>query len=167
VYEMINARLLVIPFLLQVLCMGVDELYFHHRRKLMRWERIGHPLDTLSVLLCLFWVWVIPPSSTTVSVYVGLCIFSSLFVTKDEWVHHKYCSAGEHWMHALQFVLHSLVLICTGLLWPALHDQTLTFIAYEGFERAFFIGNLGLTFLFGLYQLIYWNFLWRPASAHK
>ncbi len=147
--------------------MGVDELYFHHRRKLTRWERIGHPLDTLTVLLCLVWLLLVPPSSTALSVYIGLCIFSGVFVTKDEWVHHKYCSAGEHWMHALQFVLHSWVLICAGLLWPALHAQTLTFIAYGGFERTFFMGNLGLTFLFGLYQLIYWNFLWRPASAHK
>lgn len=164
---MISSRLLVIPFLLQVVCMGVDELYFHHRRKLPRWERIGHPLDTLTVLLCLGWAVLLPPSTTTLSVYLSLCVFSCLFVTKDEWVHHKHCSAGEQWMHALQFVLHSLVLLCAGLLWPALHAQTLAFIHYEGFERTFFWGNLGLTFLFGLYQLIYWNFLWRPPSLTR
>ena len=162
---MISSRLLVIPFLLQVVCMGVDELYFHHRRKLPRWERIGHPLDTLTVVLCLGLVLVVPPSPASLSVYLILCVFSCLFVTKDEWVHHKFCSAGEQWMHALQFILHSLVLLCAGLLWPTLHEQTLNFIYYEGFERTFFKVNLGLTFLFGFYQLIYWNFLWRPAPA--
>ena len=164
---MISSRLLVIPFVLQVLCMGVDELYYHHQRKLPRWERIGHPLDTLTVLVCLGWLSFVPPSSSALNIYLGLCFFSCLFVTKDEWVHHQYCSAGEHWMHALQFVLHSIVLACAGLLWPALHGQTLTFLHYEGFERIFFIGNLGLTIWFGLYQLIYWNFLCRPAPAVK
>ncbi len=164
---MISSRLLVIPFLLQVICMGVDELYYHHQRKLPRWERIGHLLDTLAVLVCLGWILVVPPSSMSVSVYLGLSITSCLLVTKDEWVHHKYCSAGEQWMHSLQFVLHSLVLISAGLVWPALHEQTLTFVRYEGFEPTFFKANLGLTFFFGVYQLIYWNFLWRPAPTGK
>jgi putative flippase GtrA len=147
--------------------MSVDELYFHWQRELPRWERIGHPLDTLTVLLCLGWVWFVPPSSTAVSIYLGLAFFSCVFVTKDEWVHHKYCSAGEHWIHALQFVFHTLVLLSVGLLWPALHQQTIAWLHYEGFERALFLSNLGLTFGFGLYQLIYWNFVWRPASTDK
>lgn len=162
---MLSSRYLIVPFVLQVICMGGDELYFHQRRELPRWERIGHPLDTLTVLLCLGWVWLVSPSANAVFTYLGLALFSCLFVTKDEFVHYKYCSAGEHWMHALQFIFHTLVLLCVGLLWPALHQQSLPLIRYEGFERAFFIGNFALTFGFGLYQLIYWNFLWRPASA--
>ena len=164
---MFSARYLMVPFALQVICMGVDELYYHRQRTLPRWERLGHPLDTLTVLLCFGWVLWFPPSSTAVSIYLGLALFSCLFVTKDEWVHHKYCSAGEHWMHALQFVFHTLVLLSVGLLWPALHQQTLPLIQYEGFERTFFLGNLALTMGFGLYQIIYWNLLWRPVSTDK
>jgi hypothetical protein len=162
---MLSSRYLIIPFIIQVTCMGVDELYFHHQRKLPRWERLGHPLDTLTVLLCFGWVLFVPLSSTALAIYVGLSVFSCLFVTKDEWVHQRYCSAGEHWMHALQFGLHPLVLLSAGLLWPALHQQSFAFIRYEGFERTFYVGNLWLTGLFGLYQLLYWNFLWRPAPT--
>lgn len=164
---MLSSRLLVVPFLLQVICMGVDELYFHHQRKLPRWERIGHPLDTLTVLLCFGWILWFPPDVFAISVYIGLSLFSCLFVTKDEWVHYKYCSAGEQWMHAVQFVFHTLVLLSAGLLWPVLHLQSSEWIAYEGFERTFFLGNVVLTFGFGLYQLLYWNFIWRPASENK
>lgn len=165
--SMISSRLLVAPFILQVLCMSVDELYYHHRRTLPRWERLGHPLDTLTVVACFGWILMVPPSSQAISIYIGLALFSCLFVTKDEWVHFKYCSPGEHWMHALQFVFHTLVLLCAGMLWPAIHHQPSLFIAYEGFERMFFLGNLALTIIFGLYQFFYWNFLWRPASASK
>jgi len=28
--------------------MGVDEFYFHRRRGLPRWERLAHPLDTMT-----------------------------------------------------------------------------------------------------------------------
>ena len=36
----------------QAALMMVDELHFHRRRGLPRWERIGHPLDTATVLVC-------------------------------------------------------------------------------------------------------------------
>ncbi|HEX4950489.1 MAG TPA: hypothetical protein VFZ34_27735 [Blastocatellia bacterium] len=145
--------------------MGVDELYYHHRRRLPRWERIGHPLDTATVVLCYAWILWVAPTSTTVSIYLGLSLFSCFFVTKDEWVHHQCCAAGEHWLHAVQFILHPLTLLGAGLLWPALHQQTLSFLSYEGFERTFFLGNFWLTLLFGGYQFVYWNILWRPAST--
>lgn len=147
--------------------MGVDELYFHQQRKLPRWERVGHPLDTLTVVLCLGWIWLVSPTSTSILIYCGLALFSCLFVTKDEWVHYKYCSAGEQYLHALQFVFHPLVLACAGILWPALHQRTSPLVTFEGFERIFLLGNFILTFSFGLYQLLYWNFLWRPASANQ
>lgn len=162
---MISSRWLVAPFLLQVLCMAVDELYYHHRRKLPRWERIGHPLDTLTVLLCFGWLIFVAPTTETVSIYIGLSLFSCFFVTKDEWVHQQYCSGGEHWMHALQFVLHPVMLSGAGLLWAALHQQPSGLVAYEGFERTFFLGNFWLTAAFGCYQIIYWNILWRPSPT--
>jgi hypothetical protein len=155
-----STRYLLIPVVAQMLCMALDEFYFHWQRQLPRWERVGHPLDTLTVLLCYGWLLLSPPSAPALSVYVGLCVFSCLFVTKDELVHRRHCRAGEHWLHAVLFTLHPLSLLSAGLLWPAWHGQTLAFLRYEGFEQVFLLGNTLLTCGFGFYQLIYWNFVW-------
>jgi 2-polyprenyl-6-hydroxyphenyl methylase/3-demethylubiquinone-9 3-methyltransferase len=77
-----------------------------------------------------------------------------LFVTKDEPAHSKYCSSGEHWLHAMLFILHPLVLLSAGLLWPVWGKQSLSFIQYTGFERELLLANTLLTLAFGLYQLI-------------
>ncbi|HZS06671.1 MAG TPA: hypothetical protein VFD58_17670 [Blastocatellia bacterium] len=168
---MLSSRYLLIPFAAQMLCMTVDEFHFHWRRKLPRWERIGHPLDTLTVLACLYWVLLAPPAPASVAVYVGLSVFSCLFVTKDEWVHAKTCAAGEHWLHAMLFALHPLILICAGLLWPARYaggaSALAGWIRYEGFENTFLVINAALTTLFALYQFVYWNLLWKPGSKAR
>ena len=91
---MLNSYWLSVPFILQMLCMAADELWFHRRRGLPRWERIGHPLDTLTVVLCLAWILCVQPTHRTVLVFVALAVFSSVFVTKDEPVHWRRCSAG-------------------------------------------------------------------------
>jgi hypothetical protein len=150
--------------------MVVDEFYFHRQRTLPRWERIGHPLDTLTVLLCWSVVWFVPPTPSSITVYAGLGVFSCLFVTKDEWVHKEYCRAGEQWLHALLFILHPLLMVSAGLLWPAIGAKNPAalssgWIRYEGFERSFFAVNIALTLLFGLYQLVYWNFIWKARSS--
>lgn len=165
---MLSSRYLLIPFLMQALLMAVDEFYFHWQRKLPRWERIGHPLDTLSVLICLGFLLVVPPSPLSLAIYVLLSIFSCLFVTKDEWVHNQECRAGEQWVHAMLFILHPLLFVCAGLMWAALHSDhsnLFNLIRYEGFERRFFIGNFALISAFGLYQAIYWNFLWKKLPV--
>jgi hypothetical protein len=158
---------LFIPFPLQMICMAVDEIHFHRRRGLPRWERLGHPLDTLTVLACFVWLMIAPPSAFSLSVYAGLSAFSCLFVTKDEPVHSKYCSSGEHWLHAMLFILHPLVLLSAGLLWYGWGQQPLSFIRYTGFEHEFLLVNTLLTLAFGLYQLIYWNFLWSSDTSQK
>jgi hypothetical protein len=156
-----------LPFPLQMICMAVDEVHFHRRRGLPRWERLGRPLDTPTVLACFVWLLAAAPSAFSLSVYAGLGVFSCLFVTKDELAHSKHCSSGEHWLHAMLFILHPLVLLSAGLLWPGCLRQTLSLIHYTGFERNFLLGNTLLTFAFGLYQLIYWNFLWAPTTSQK
>ena len=156
---MLSSRWLFAPFLLHALCLGVDEFYFHWRRGLPRWERLGHPLDTLTVFVCQAWLCWQAPNAFTVSVYVALSLVSSLFVTKDEFVHQRLCTAGEHWLHAQLFLLHPLVLAASGLLWGAAYGQ-LPFIAAEGWEAAALRGNLAMILLFGLYQLLFWNWLW-------
>ena len=78
----------LIPIVLQGVILVVDEGWFHRARGLPRWERIGHPLDTLTIVLCLAWLLATTPgSSSALPVYIGLAIVSTLFVTKDEGVH--------------------------------------------------------------------------------
>jgi 2-polyprenyl-6-hydroxyphenyl methylase / 3-demethylubiquinone-9 3-methyltransferase len=125
--------------------MLADEAWFHRRRGLPRWERIGHPLDTLTIALCLAWLLVTRPEDPwALSVYVGLAIFSTLFVTKDEWVHAKSCSAGEQWLHSILFVLHPVVLAAFAVTWWSGHDGLL-------------VGQLVVTLSFLGYQIVYWN----------
>ena len=137
-----------VPIALQALAMLVDEFYFHRRRDLPRWERIGHPLDTLTIVACL--VWLLAGGGLTG--YVVLAIASTLFVTKDEAVHTKHSSAGEHWLHAVLFALHPIVL------------AAFAYLAWRGESTALKI-QLAVTLGFFGYQVIYWN-VWRARRAH-
>jgi 2-polyprenyl-6-hydroxyphenyl methylase / 3-demethylubiquinone-9 3-methyltransferase len=135
----------MIPIVLQGVIMVIDEGWFHRARGLPRWERIGHPLDTLTIAVCLGWlVATTPDTPAAVPVYVGLAVFSTLFVTKDEAVHARLCSPGEHWLHAVLFVLHPIVLAAFGYLW---------WIGAVGL----LIGQLGIAIAFMAYQVIYWS----------
>lgn len=132
--------LIVVPLALQGVAMAVDELVFHRRRGLPRWERIGHPLDTLTMIVCIAWLLVVG----SLPGYIALAIFSTLFVTKDEWIHAEHCSGGEHWLHSLLFVLHPLALGALGLAW------------WYGMTTLL-VGQLVLAGLLCAYQAIYWN----------
>ena len=149
-----------IPFVLQMAVIFLDEVVFHLKRDLPKWERIGHPLDTLTVIACFAFAIFIPFSTTSLWWYVALALFSTVFVTKDEFVHKEHCPAAEQWLHALLFVNHPIVLTCVGLMWPHLHgqeifsflpptNQIITLITIQ------LIGAVG----FFLYQVIYWNFV--------
>jgi hypothetical protein len=107
------------------------------------------------------------PSAFSLSVFAGLSVFSCLFVTKDELVHSKHCHPAVHWLHALLFSLQPFALLSAGSLWPACHQQTLSFIRDTGFERKFLLADALLTLAFGLYQLVYWNFLWPSATSQE
>lgn len=145
---------LVAPMLLQGLLMIVDEAVFHRRRGLPRWERVGHPLDTLTVAATLGFACVVDARTPwALPVYVALAAFSSLFVTKDEPVHARLCGAGEQWLHAMLFVLHPVVFFCYALLWR------------EGGYGGVMIAQWALTVAFGMYQYLYWNVIWRPRTA--
>lgn len=128
----------------QALAMIVDEAYFHRRRDLPRWERIGHPLDTLTIVFCLGWLLATEPTTTNLYVYAALALASCLFVTKDELVHAKLCSGGEQWLHAVLFVLHPLVLAAFAGMWWTGQNGPL-------------VGQLVVTILFMGYQVVYWN----------
>ncbi len=139
----------------QAAFMLVDELYFHRRRRLPRWERIGHPLDTLTVLLCYALSLLHAPSGAAQSWLRGPGVFSCIFVTKDELVHAKYCDPVEHWLHAVLFVLHPVVLTLVGLLWV------------RGGHRALLALQASGTLAFFIYQTAYWNLSWKQPSLDR
>jgi 2-polyprenyl-6-hydroxyphenyl methylase/3-demethylubiquinone-9 3-methyltransferase len=139
--------LAAIPIAVQGLAMLVDEGVFHRRRGLPRWERIGHPLDTLTIAACLGWLLATTPSTEhALAIYVALCVVSALFVTKDEAVHAKLCGAGEQWLHSILFVIHPIVLGTFAWLWWTGHRDVL-------------VVQLAVTGAFGVYQVVYWNVL--------
>lgn len=158
---------LLLPLAVQMFLVALDEQFFHRKRGLPRWERLGHPLDTLTVSACLAWILYIPPRPRTVAAFAALALFSALFVTKDEWIHRRCCGAAEHWIHACLFILHPAVLIGAGLVWPAAHGLAMPgpYISRGGLERSLLSLACGGTLLFALYQFVYWNLLWRETRG--
>lgn len=149
---------LLVPASLAVLIaqgflMAVDEVYFHRRRrfKLPRWERLGHPLDTLTVLIPLLLALLFPPAAPWTGTFLALAVFSCLFVTKDEWVHARLCEPAEQWLHALLFLLHPALFAAIFFLWR------------EG-ERGWIALQTVLTAGFLCWQALYWNGPWAPPS---
>ena len=134
--------------LLQATLMAIDELLFHRRRGLPRWERIGHPIDTASVFACFAMTLVLPPARGALIGYALFAALSCALVTKDEFVHAARCQPAEHWLHAMLFVLHPLLLIAGAVLW------------LEG-ARWILLAQTLATLAFGIYQAVYWNL--RPG----
>lgn len=134
-----------LPFILQGVCMFFDEFIFHRSRYLPRWEQIGHPADTLSTLLTLLIPTFFSYHQFTSNVFIGLAIFSCLLITKDEFVHSKYCKPLEHWLHAVLFILHPITFICAYLMWV------------ERKHSNFFNIQFSLISLFLIYQLLPWS----------
>jgi hypothetical protein len=140
-----------VPFLLQGIVLGFDEFYCHRRRHLRKWERWGHPIDTAVFVLALAWLLISKPIQSSLYIYVGASVFSSLLITKDEWEHLDLCSGLENWLHALLYILHPCALIWAGVLW------------WTGSEcfRAVVGMSAGLATSFGIYQVVAWNLLQR------
>jgi hypothetical protein len=187
-------RLASIPFLIHALGMFIDEVWFHRRRGLPAWERWGHPLDTLTMLACYVLVLALPPTRNALLLYAGAALFSSLFITKDEWIHARHCGGGESWLHAFLFMLHPVLLAIAGV-WrfaplargiPGNAGASAPVNAF-GFGNADFLGSFhvtddvsdpgraffalflclqtALTGAFLCYQLLYWNGPWKTSPA--
>lgn len=136
----------VLPFVLQGVLLGIDEFYCHRRRTMRFWERVGHPLDTLTFIACLVFLYFAEKSANSLLIYAALAIFSCLFITKDEWEHRDLTTGFENWLHSLLFILHPIVLIWAAVLWE---QQILWPIE---------IALIGATLMM-LYQALYWNVL--------
>ena len=161
--------LAIIPFAAQGLAIAIDEGVFHIKRGLPKWERIGHPLDTLTVIACMAYVIWVPFSMTSLTIYIALSVFSTLFITKDEFVHNEYCPATEQWLHALLFILHPITLICAGFIWPVAQGISVTpwiasWLNNPEALSLFLIGQFALMSLFMLYQIVFWNLIWRESK---
>lgn len=160
--------LILIPFIVQALVFGFDEAYFHIRRGLPLWERIGHPIDTLTLLLCLAFVFFFPYSLANLKWYMALAILSCLTVTKDEWVHKHVCPASENWTHAILFVNHPILLSSIGFIWVANAPLAPAWIKHWLTDPIQLYNVLmlqtGFATLIFLYQIIYWNFIWKEKK---
>jgi len=152
--------LIFLPFIIQAVAIGFDEVIFHLKRGLPRWERIGHPLDTLSVAACLFFAPFVPYSLEYIKFYVALGIVSCLMITKDEFVHKHHCPAAEQWLHALLFVNHSVMIMAIGLMWPRIQGaDSPVWLPYSEPLYTFLEVQGILLVVFFLYQVVYWNFV--------
>lgn len=164
--------LLFIPIILQASALFFDEFYYHWKRGLPLWERVGHPIDTLSVITCFALTLFLDFSISSLFIFIGFASFSTFLVTKDEFVHAKQCLPAEMWLHSILFVLHPIVFLSLGFLW------FLSSISYElwppAFNNVLNIGPEDIYFslqmqttvvsLFCLYQIIYWSFIWQPKQ---
>lgn len=139
----------------------MDEFYFHHQRGLPTWEKLGHPLDTLSVLVCFAFLHFATPDTANLWIYLGLSAFSCLFVTKDEPVHVQVCTGAESWLHAVLFMLHPVVLASAGLIWYSAAiggaEMGQALAPLQGLQPVLF-GQLIILVAFLFYQIGYWNF---------
>jgi hypothetical protein len=98
--------LLLLPLIVQAIAIFVDEFYFHFAPGQPRWERIGHPLDTFTVLAPVLWLMVSAPSERNLIIYTLAAVFSCPFVIKDELVHADRCVPAERVNHAALFITH-------------------------------------------------------------
>lgn len=162
----------LLPFALQAVAIGVDEVYFHWKRGLPKWERIGHPLDTFSLFMCLAMAIFVPFTVGAFQIYCALALVSCLMVTKDEFVHKDHCCGAENWLHALLFILHPISLATIALIWPVVQHATVPEWFPIWFDETPLLGMFlyaqgTFVFLFFLYQLIFWNVIWRNTPALK
>ena len=161
---------ITLPFIIQFIVIGIDEGYFHLKRGLPRWERIGHPIDTFSVFACMLFVLLVPFSAYSFKYYIALAIGSCLLVTKDEFVHKHHCPASENWLHALLFLNHPIVLTALGLIWFAASENgsahwLTRWLDHPKELHNFLVVQAGSVLIFMLYQIVYWNFIWKEKST--
>ncbi|HUD01951.1 MAG TPA: hypothetical protein VMR37_06455 [Rhabdochlamydiaceae bacterium] len=160
--------LIFVPFVIQAIVILLDEYIFHIKRGLPKWERIGHPLDTLSVIGCFAFVLFVPYEAGMIKYYVLTAIFSCLLITKDEFVHKHHCPAAEQWLHAILFVNHSVLLAAMGLMWPKIHGQDVfAWLPVADALIPFLWAQAIFAGLFFLYQVIYWNFIYVEKIVHE
>lgn len=135
--------LFLIATTLQGVAILVDEFYFHWKRGLPRWERLGHPVDTLSLAVPIGIAAFTAKVPATEIAFISFSVLSCLLITKDEWIHREHSSASENWLHAVLFVLHPITLTSAYFCWT----MELSFL------KVFFF----VVSVFMVYQLLFWT----------
>lgn len=118
----------------------VDEFKFHRDRGLGRWERIGHPVDSIFFIAPFIYTHFF--ENTTV--FLVMCALSCVIVTKDEFIHNHECNSTEQWLHSVLFIMHPISLYGLWYFWQ---NNQMIFITMQ----------TSIIFVFMLYQIIYWN----------
>jgi len=151
--------LLFLPVGIQGMLMFVDEFVFHRRRGLPLWERIGHPVDAVSVLVCLLIPIFAQFNTSNLILFAALGLFSCLLITKDEFVHSELCNPIEQWIHSVLFVLHPLVFVGSGMAWYLFSQGGSNALGMALQGQAIFVS------LFLVYQITYWLIIYAPPKA--
>ncbi len=155
------SMILIIPFIIQAVAISIDEFYFHHRRGLGRWEQLGHPLDTLTVISLYVFCVIAPFNYSNLLIYICLASFSCLFVTKDEFIHNKLCSGAEQWLHSILFLIHGLTSVSLGVLWSLGFSYNLGLLNVS----EFLISQIFILSIFCIYQILYWNLFYTKRTS--
>jgi 2-polyprenyl-6-hydroxyphenyl methylase/3-demethylubiquinone-9 3-methyltransferase len=94
---------------------------------------------------------------------VGSC----LLITKDEFIHQRLCSGGEHWLHAVLFILHPIVLFGTAFLWIGIGTAAMARIPSPFLPVAAWMLMLQVVLVSGflVFQIAYWSR--RPHRVEK
>lgn len=168
--------ILFFAVVLQGLIFVIDE-YFHLKRSLGRFERVGHPIDTLFTLLTLSIPMFLDFNGTNVTLFLISSLVSCLVVTKDEFVHHVLCDKWEQWLHALLFVLHPWLFVYSFFLWILNQpfwgklvgnyifvgeSDVLKLIVETGTQSQFY-----LTLFVFMYQVVSWNLIYPLLQKFK
>ena len=93
-------------------------------------------------------------------------------MTKDEFVHKEHCPATEQWLHAILFTLHPITLTCAGFIWTVVQGYAATPWISNWLNNPeallfFLLGQFGVMTLFLIYQIIFWNVLWKNKPVTK
>jgi 2-polyprenyl-6-hydroxyphenyl methylase/3-demethylubiquinone-9 3-methyltransferase len=119
---------------------------------------MGHALDTLVFLACLICPLLLAPEPANLRLYGMLAVLSCILITKDEFIHQRLCSGGEHWMHAVLFILHPIVLTATAFLWISVGTSPLNGIPAPSLPlaRGMILLQVVLVAGFLVFQIAYW-----------
>ena len=162
------SALIVAPIVVQACAALLDEWFFHRRRVLGTWERVGHPLDTLLVIIPLSLAVCCEFSERVFIFYSILALLSCLLVLKDEYIHHSCCGWQEQLLHAIMFQCHPLVFVSMGFAW-AVRDHVLSVSSDLMAAGSISAGMVLVCILLGIHffaQLPIW-LVHRPGAVRR
>ena len=114
----------------------------------------------------------VPFSKSMLTLYIILAAFSSILVTKDEFIHKEHCPGSENWLHAVLFTLHPIALTCAGFIWPVVQGVEVTpwvarWLDAPEMLYTFLKAQFAVMILFLFYQIIFWNIIWKDKPVLK